>query len=291
MDILKRSIGILGIALLIGLVLHTHYRQKSLHYFVKAHQERAVLFGDSHADDIPWPGAPRFSGPAQDLFSTLKMLETFVQTRDGDSKVETIVVTIWPHKFVPLEENRMSGTLEDDQWTAMAMGRMAGIMSWADLFRQDIPWPYRAKLALHTLQLKPTYAWTDVACKEESVAEDFSYGQGDIVRFSNWFGEAHISRRAFNNLVDLVSVQGWRLVLVENPIHPCYYELVNAEALADYNDFIQAAIDRHGNATFLQLGRENLDHTIFSDYHHLTCKGEALVEERLRSLIGEQYPH
>jgi hypothetical protein len=29
------------------------------------------------------------------------------------------------------------------------------------------------------------------------------------------------------------------------------------------------------------LGRENDDFTLFRDYHHLTCKGEAFVKEAL----------
>lgn len=290
MGILQRSASILGLVLMTGLVLHMYFRQKSLDVFEKAHTQQAMLFGDSHADNIPWPGAPRFSGPAQDLFSALKMLEVFVEMRPSDSQIKTCVMTVWPHKFGPLAERRITGAVQGDQWGSMALGRLAPLMTWNDLIRRDVPWKYRLRLAYHTLQLKTVHAWLDNDCDEKSVDADFKYGQSEQVRFTQWFDQAHTTQLLFNSFVDMTSSQGWRLILIENPIHPCYYDVVNPDALKAYDKFIATAVERHGNAAFLQMGRENQDHTLFSDYHHLTCKGEALVEQRLRSLIGDQYP-
>lgn len=51
---------------------HLWFKHASLQQFRAAHMHDYVLLGDSHADDVRWEGRPRFSGPAQDLYSTLK---------------------------------------------------------------------------------------------------------------------------------------------------------------------------------------------------------------------------
>ena len=91
----------------------------------------------------------------------------------------------------------------------------------------------------------------------------------------------------FQALVEEVTSQGWHLVVVENPLHPCYYDQVNAEALAGYNAWM-SEVEQHpsGKVHWLALGRQNDDFNLFRDYHHLTCKGEAFVKEALDEVLA-----
>ena len=102
----------------------------------------------------------------------------------------------------------------------------------------------------------------------------------------NWWGEAQIAPGLFQALVEEVTSQGWHLVVVENPLHPCYYDQVNAESLAGYNAWM-SKVSQHpsGKVHWLALGRQNDDFNLFRDYHHLTCKGEALVKEALDEVL------
>ena len=75
-------------------------------------------------------------------------------------------------------------------------------------------------------------------------------------------------------------------MVVENPLHLCYYEQVNQEALQGYEAMMEEVV-RHpsGLVHRLAMGRDNQNHEWFHDYHHLTCLGEAHVKERLDALL------
>lgn len=266
---------------------HMWFRHASMRQFDKAHGHKWVLVGDSHADDIRWGGRPRFSGPAQDLYSSLKMVESLRETATDSSKIQGVVLTFWPNKFSSLAERRLSGAAQDDNWGSMAFGRIAPLMTLRDLFRGDVPLRYRLRMAFHTLQFKTTFAWWDVQCEEKSVGEGYTYGLSEVMMDQNWWGEARIAPGLFEAIVEEVTSQGWHLVVVENPLHPCYYDQVNAEALEGYNAWM-SAVDQHpsGQVHWLALGRENGDFDVFRDYHHLTCKGEALVKEALDGVLA-----
>ena len=277
---------ILSWALGLAVALHVYFHVQSLQEFKEAHSHPFVLVGDSHADDVPWEDKPRFSGPAQDLFSSLKMVESLAATKDDRSDIQGIVFTFWPNKFSPLAEDRLSGNTQEDNWGQMAMGRVAPLMTWTDLWRSDVPLKFRLSMAWHTLQCKKTHAWWDVACEEQAVSQGYREGLGERMTSNNWWAEASVSPDLFEALVESVVAEGWHLVLVENPLHTSYYEQVNQEALQGYESMMEE-VGRHpsGLVHRLAMGRDNQNHEWFRDYHHLTCLGEAHVKERLDALL------
>jgi|GEM_PF-1076173 len=278
----RRALAVLAWLVALAWGGHAWFRNASLQEFDEAHAHAWVLVGDSHADDVKWGGRPRFSGPAQDLFSSLKMVESLKSTATDSSKVQGVVLTFWPNKFSPLAERRLSGVAQEDNWGSMAFGRIAPLMTLRDLVRPEVPLRYRMRMAFHTLQFKTTFAWWDEQCEQDHVGESYSHGLSDGMRLHNWWDEARVSPGLFQAIVDEVTSQGWHLVLLENPLHPTYYDQVNAEALAAYETWM-ASFEAHpsGRVHWVPLGRENDDFTLFRDYHHLTCKGEAFVKEAL----------
>ena len=188
---------ILSWALGLAVVLHVYFHVQSLQEFKEAHNHPFVLVGDSHADDVPWKDKPRFSGPAQDLFSSLKMVESLAATKDDRSDIQGIVFTFWPNKFSPLAEDRLSGNTQEDNWGQMAMGRVAPLMTWTDLWRSDVPLKFRLSMAWHTLQCKKTHAWWDVACEEQAVSEGYREGLGERMTSNNWWAEASVAPDLF----------------------------------------------------------------------------------------------
>ena len=293
--ILKRASAILALTLLVGTALHILNRMDSRDEFVRAHVHEALLFGDSHADNVPWGGRPRFSAPAQDLFATLKMLEELAESRTEESKVHTCVITIWPNKFSPLAERRISGRIQKDGWGANALGRVAPLMKFSDFFRSEVTWRYRLRMAFHTLQFKTTWAWFDKACHHESVSPDFFRGLSEQMMHTQWFAKAHTTRALFERIVDHTARENLRLILVENPSHPCYYQQVYPPALHAYQTFVDSVLAGHPDALFINLNDSTRSqpfpahlphsHELFTDYHHLTCKGEALVGDVLTSIL------
>ena len=285
---LRRALSVLLWVLALACLAHVWFRRASLRQFDQAHSHEWVLVGDSHADDIRWGGRPRFSGPAQDLYSSLKMVESLKETATDASRIRGIVLTFWPNKFSPLAERRLSGEAQDDNWGSMAFGRIAPLMTLSDLFRSDVPLRYRMRMAFHTLQFKTTFAWWDVQCEETSVGPEYTYGLSEAMIHQNWWEEAQVAPELFSALVEEVTSQGWHLVVVENPLHPCYYDQINAESLAGYTRWM-SEVEQHpsGRVHWLALGQKNDDHRLFRDYHHLTCKGEAVVKKALDELLEE----
>ena len=93
--------------------------------FEQAHQFPVVLFGDSHGNDVPVKQVPRFNRPAQDLVSTWMRMRELADLKGPDSKVEVVVLTIWPMKFGPVAERRMSGRVQEDGWQQSVWARRA----------------------------------------------------------------------------------------------------------------------------------------------------------------------
>ena len=79
--------------------------------FQAAHTSRVVVFGDSHGNDVPLRGVPRFNRQAQDLISAWLRMRELADAQGPDSQVEVVVLTLWPMKFGPLAEDRMSGAI------------------------------------------------------------------------------------------------------------------------------------------------------------------------------------
>lgn len=287
----RRALAVLAWMVSLALVGHAWFRHASLQEFAKAHEHAWVLVGDSHADDVKWGGRPRFSGPAQDLFSSLKMVESLKSTAMDSSKIRGVVLTFWPNKFSPLAERRLSGLAQEDNWGSMAFGRIAPLMTLRDLVRPEVPLRYRVRMAFHTLQFKTTFASWDEQCEQDHVGESYRYGLSEDMRLQNWWDEARVSPGLFQAIVDKVTSQGWHLVLLENPLHPTYYDQVNPEALVAYERWM-ASFEAHpsGRVHRVSLGRENDDFTLFRDYHHLTCKGEAYLREELDKVLERISP-
>jgi hypothetical protein len=281
-----RMVRIVAWLLLWTTMGHLWFKQASLQQFRAAHKHDYVLLGDSHADDVPWEGRPRFSGPAQDLFSTLKRVEALAQTRTDSSALKGVVMTFWPNKFSPLAERRMSGGPLDDNWVGMALGSVAPLWGWRDALRQDLPWRFRAQIMWHMLQFKTTLSFWDTACESKSVDPAYQYGLTEVMKTQDWWSQATIGPAMMEDLIDHVISQGWTLVLIENPLHPTYYRQVNKQALQGYESAL-ASWTAHPQVHALRMGRDNLDHTWFRDYHHLTCEGERAVGDALEAFLQE----
>ena len=281
-----RPLGTLGLLLLGLLVLRVAMESVSHRRFAEAHRDEVVLFGDSHADDVHLGDAPRFSTPGQDLVSTWMHLRALRDARPADSEVEVVVVTIWPYKFGPLAERRLSGRLQGDNWGQSAFGVSSPLARLSDLAEPALPWRFRWRLLFNAAQLHRTRFLKGVVCTNNPVSAEYAPGLGLEARERSWFAEADVSWWAFQGILDLCDEAGWELVLLEHPLHPAFYRQVNVQALADYEAAMQAAA-QHPRVHYLALGRDSVPHTVFRDWHHLTCEGGEHVATHLDPLLAE----
>lgn len=281
-----RPLFTLGLLLLGLLVLRLAMWQKSGRRFAETHRGEVVLFGDSHADDVHLEGVPRFSTPGQDLVSTWMHMRALHDARPADSKLQVVVLTIWPYKFGPLAERRLSGRLQDDNWGQSAFGVTSPLARLSDLVEPALPWRFRWRLLLNAAQLHRTRFLKGVVCTDNPVADDYAHRLGRAARERPWFEEAPVSRWAFSQILDLCDEAGWDLVLLEHPLHPEFYRQVNAQAQADYDAAMTQAA-KHPRVHYLALGRDSVPHTAFRDFHHLTCEGGESVATHLDPLLTE----
>ena len=121
----QRPLLLLGTLVLLALGVHALQHRLALESVAGVHAHDMVLIGDSHGDDLPWPDRPRFTNPAQDLFTAHQYLEAIIKTRPADSKLQTVVLTVWPNKFAPLALQRMSGVPQEDGCDQQALGKLA----------------------------------------------------------------------------------------------------------------------------------------------------------------------
>ena len=252
--------------------------------FREAHGARVVLFGDSHGDDVKVNGVPRFNGPAQDLVSTWMRMRALRSAEKAESEVEVVVLTVWPMKFSPVAERRLSGRNQEDGWNQNVLGKTAPLLRWQDLFRSEWPWRLRWQLLFNRLQLKhvkPLMGWT---CRGPALPDGFTARPGERVVNTSWFEEAEVSRWAFAAILDLVEEAGWELVLLEHPMHHSAIKAAHPQAIADYEATMNAAAEAP-DVHYLALGRDSLPNSAFFDYHHLSCAGMDYVAERLDPLL------
>lgn len=275
-------LAILGLAVLLQQV----QRRRALAEIARVHDYRSVLIGDSHGDDIPWADRPRLTNPAQDLYTALKYLEAILETRSEDSRLEAVVLTVWPHKFAPLATRRLSGIPQKDGWDVQALGKVAPLFTWSDLIRTDAPWRFRLRSALHVLQLKIIKLRFDQNCFEQSVKPDYRKGHGYDFNDTFWWPESAGTQAIFETFADRVEAAGWQLIVVENPLHWHYLDQIDSASFTRYNEFL-SGLDARPRVTVLSLGRDSVDYTHFRDWQHLTCKGEQYVWERLEPLLPE----
>ena len=124
------------------------------HEFQAAHTSRVVVFGDSHGNDVPLRGVPRFNRQAQDLISTWLRMRALADAQGPDSQVEVVVLTLWPMKFGPLAEDRMSGAIQPDGWHQSVLGKAGPMLAFKDVLNAEWPWRLKWQLLLHSAQLE-----------------------------------------------------------------------------------------------------------------------------------------
>lgn len=287
----QRPLLLLGTLVLLALGVHALQHRLALESVAGVHAHDMVLIGDSHGDDLPWPDRPRFTNPAQDLFTAHQYLEAIIKTRPADSKLQTVVLTVWPNKFAPLALQRMSGVPQEDGWDQQALGKLAPLLSIADLLEPLGPARLKWRALFHSLQLKRVGMRFDQNCFEQSVRPDFRRGQGYAFMHTHWWAETEESQEIVERFAQQVVDQGWRLILLENPLHWHYLEQIHAHSHADYRHFLTSLDARHGEAvTFLGLGPSDAPYTFFRDWHHLTCEGEGFVGEQLERALAAEIP-
>ena len=251
-----------------------------------AHNQNVVLFGDSHVGDVRLPRVFRFSQPGQDLVGSWMWMEAFERAGGLDSKVKAVVFTVWPNKFVPLSERRLSGRVQKDGWGKSVLGQSGPVLAMDHMMERALPWRLRWRLWLYSFQFRQGILTKSSSCGDESVAEDYGFKMGTKVVERSWFEEAVVSRWAFERMVALAESSGWHLVLLELPLHPSYLTQVNPQAMGDYEAAMRSAAE-HPNITYVDMARDSLSYTAFRDYNHLTCEGVEKVTERLYPLLLE----
>ncbi len=252
--------------------------------YAAAHGHPVVVFGDSHADDVPLPGAPRFNSEAQDLLSTYLHMRAFHRARTTSDSTHTVVLTIWPHKFGPLAERRLSGRLQADSWGRKSLGLSAPAFGLSDLAVGAWPVLLRWRFLLNAAQLKQVRSKRRYVPLQPCVPSDYQYQIGAQYKERSWFREATVSRSAFARILALVEEAGWNLVLLEHPIYGRYFQSLQPQAAADYDAAMRAAA-ASPSVTYLALGRDSLPHTAFNDFHHLTAAGGDYVRSRLLPVL------
>ena len=275
-------LAILGLAVLLQQV----QRRRALAEIARVHDYRSVLIGDSHGDDIVWEGRPRLTNPAQDLYSALKHLEAILETRSEDSRLEAVVLTVWPNKFSPLATRRLSGIPQEDGWDVQALGKVAPLFTWSDLWRDEGPLRYRLRSAVHTLQQRPIHVRFDQDCFAESVQPNYRRGHTYEFNDTYWWPTSTGTQKILRRFIDEARRVGLRVILVENPLPDHYLEQIDPASHQDYKAFMAELEDLDG-VKFLALGHEPSPYDLFRDWHHLTCKGEQYVWERLEPLLPE----
>ena len=285
----RRPLLLLSVLALLALLVHTAQHRLALQTIAGVHQHEVVLIGDSHGDDLPWPGRPRFTNPAQDLFTAHQYLEAIIDTRPEDSRLRVVVLTVWPHKFGPLAMDRMSGAPQEDGWDQQALGKIAPLLDFSDFLEPFGPRRLRWRAALHSLQMKKVAMRFDQDCIETAVDSTFRRGQGYEFMHTHWWPESAETQEIVERFADQVLAQGWRLIVLENPLHWHYLDQIHAPSHADYKSFL-AALDNRPGITVLALGESGAPHTFFRDWHHLTCEGEAFVGEQLELALAAEIP-
>ncbi|MDG1381144.1 MAG: hypothetical protein P8P45_03095 [Flavobacteriales bacterium] len=279
-----RPLGILALVLLAWGVLHIWTRAEAVEELRQAHNRSVVLFGDSHARDVRLPGAARFAGSGQDLVGTWMWMDAFERAGGMDSKVKVVVLTLWPDKFVPLAERRLSGRVQEDGWGKSVLGRAGPVLSLAHMVESALPWRLRWRLWLHAFQLRKSMRDKGWSCRDNPVPPDYGFKMGTQVIQEDWFEAAKVSRWALAQIVALAERSDWQLVLLEHPLHPSFLSQVNPKALADYEAEMRAAAV-HPSIAYLDMARVPMPYTAFRDHHHLTCEGSEKVAERLYPLL------
>ena len=252
--------------------------------FQGAHDARVVVFGDSHGNDVPLRGVPRFNRQAQDLVSTWLRMRALADAQGPDSQVEVVVLTLWPMKFGPLAEDRMSGAIQPDGWHQSVLGKAGPLLGLEDFLRAEWPWRLKWQLFLHSAQLESVRHMMGWVCRDGNLADDYAAPLSDRVKHSDWFQDAHLSTWAFSAILDLVEDAGWQLVILENPLHPSYLELANKASLDAYLDLMHVSAEAP-HVHYLHMGWDTLPNSAFFDFHHLSCEGMAHVQGQLDPLL------
>ncbi len=252
--------------------------------FQAAHKSRVVVFGDSHGNDVPLRGVPRFNRQAQDLVSTWLRMRALADAQSPDSQVDVVVLTLWPMKFGPLAEDRMSGAIQSDGWHQSVLGKAGPLLRLGDFLRAEWPWRLKWQLLLHSAQLESVRHMMGWVCRDGNLANDYCAPLSDRAMHTDWFQDARLSTWAFSAILDLVDATGWQLVILENPMHPSYLELANQASLNAYLDLMHDAAEAT-DVHYLHMGWDTLPNSAFFDFHHLSCEGMAHVQGRLDPLL------
>jgi len=284
--LIYRPLMVLAFLLLAWCAVHAWIHHSVQPELKQAHAQEVVMFGDSHAGDVRLPDFSRFAFPALDLVSTWMWMEAFERAGGPESKVKAVVLTIWPIKFSPVAERRLTGRNQDDSWGQSVLGKSSHVLGVRHLMESELPWRLRWRMWLNTFQMRSSIHAKGWVCQDKSIAPDYKYTAGKLVREENWFDQATVSRWAFDQIVALADRNSWELVMVEHPLHPSFLDDVNPEALAQYEAAMQSAA-AHPGITYLNMARTPLLHTGFRDHNHLTCEGSEVVSDRLYPLLKE----
>jgi hypothetical protein len=211
-------------------------------------------------------------------------MRALAEAQGADSQVEVVVLTLWPMKFGPLAEDRMSGAIQPDGWHQSVLGKAGPLLGLEDLLRAEWPWRLKWQLFLHSAQLESVRHMMGWVCRDGDLADDYAAPLADRVKHTLWFEDAHLSTWAFSAILELAEASGWQLVILENPLHPSYLELANKASLDAYLDLMHAAAEVP-HVHYLHMGWDALPSSAFFDFHHLSCEGMAHVQGQLDPLL------
>ena len=232
-----------------------------------AFTSNAILIGDSHAQNLPWPESQSaFILPGSGLLHTYLVVKQLTTKADSTAPKPILVATIWPGSFGRDQESRFTGEFRDS-WGAAIGGRTCNYWSASDWLNARIPLYTKSKALLGKLQVNQTNTHQDGNTCNSDRLKDSSLLVVDSSFYSpTWLEDATFSWWLFNEINLLVSEANMTLIWVSTPTHPNFLESV--PGIEFYRQRMSCGSEHIHHMDALEFRNTASG---FLDYHHINC--------------------
>ena len=287
---MKRFYQLITSLLIPVIVLGSFTQLRENFEWAKVLKERpeVVIMGDSHAEPLCFENGVTLANGGDPFLMPLLHLRR-LQKASNLEEVKTFILTVGPHNFAPLQEDRLLNNF--DNWVDSNSGRIANALVWSDYGNIEYSYLPLLQICKQELLLFNKRVNTSVANWNDSPQLDSIRTANRLNRHrildKNWFQAEGIQRENFEKIIEFTREKNAQLVVVGTPLHLDYRRQVEQFGMIQYYNFLDSVASANKHLSYCSFESTPWPDSFFKDCDHINHKGSIRLMEMLSNEITQ----
>ncbi len=239
-------------------------------------EHKTLVLGDSHAKRIEVEQGLTLAKDGDPYLLPLLNLRRVLAT-DQSPLLSNVVVTVGPHNFGALPENRLNQSQGFESWWSSNGQRIANALKFRDYVAQsEPPVDFLSCLKFEWLVLnkgvhKKPAEWNGERAIDRMTAR--RRVQNHEIQQENWFMNDGWQCQFLSAIVEECGRHDQQLLLLGTPLHPNYHNQVGKNGWRVYKEHLQSLDSLNSHVTYLSFEKSEWPDSLFMDADHVNDAG------------------